>query len=185
MKPKKGAATILMLFSKYRDNDDMVLNAIQEDALSLRHASNRIKKNINIVMTAVCNNEYAFCYAHQTLRCSPEVTWNAVQADWRALRFVSKDQKENVNLVLAAIAKNGGALKYASKILRNDETVVLAAIKNQVSALQFASKSLQESFKPVIEASAILQTLKDAPVDDRFLSSLNVTDNFFVAMNYT
>ena len=97
-----------------------------------------------IVLEAVKENGRALQYASKLLRNDKEVVLEAVKQDGRPLEYASNELKNDKEIVLKAVKQNGWALEYVSQQFQNDKEIVLAAIKQEGLALQFAAKEIKE-----------------------------------------
>jgi len=81
-------------------------------------------------------------WASESLKGNKEVVLSAVKQDGSALEWASESLKGNKEVVLSAVKQDGSALEWASKPLKGDEEVVLSAAKQDLSALEWASEPL-------------------------------------------
>lgn len=107
---------------EFADNEQIVLAAVQSNALCLRSASESLRGNYDIVMAAVRNDGIALQYASELL-------------------------KDNYDIVMAAVRNVGYALQYASDSLRDNYDIVSVVVRGQygVEALHFCSVNLAEN----------------------------------------
>jgi hypothetical protein len=94
-------------------------------------------------LAAVAQNGSALRHASEALRSDREVVLTAVAQNGSALRYASEALQSDREVVLAAVAQNGSALVCASEALQSDREVVLAAVAQNGSALRCASEALQ------------------------------------------
>eukprot|EP00929_Paragymnodinium_shiwhaense_P067321 TRINITY_DN33898_c0_g1_i1.p1 TRINITY_DN33898_c0_g1~~TRINITY_DN33898_c0_g1_i1.p1 ORF type:complete len:585 (-),score=182.07 TRINITY_DN33898_c0_g1_i1:220-1974(-) len=128
---------------KYRDDKDIVLQAVQHDGGALQFASERLRGDRDIVYQAVCQSGTALGAASKELRGDARIVLEAVSRDGWALQFASEELRANKDVVLAAVQNRGGALQRASEELRKDKEVVLAAVAQDGWAFEFADESLK------------------------------------------
>ena len=83
-----------------------MLKAVARDGNRLRNVSEELKRDRDIVLTAVTN-----CL------------------DSWALRYASDELKQDREFMLKAVARSGQALEYASEELKRDLEIVLTAVK--------------------------------------------------------
>ena len=119
--------------NRLRGNKEIVLTAIRnydsDDFSALDLASDELRGDKEVVLAAIQQHYFALEFASDRLRGDKEVVLIAVQKNGLALKFASKELQRDKELVLAAVHNNGIAFKYASEILKNDEEIVLAAVK--------------------------------------------------------
>lgn len=115
---KKGVSFSNDNFNKYRDNEEIAIEAVNIDGANLFWASERIRGVKDIALQAVTD--------------SPEILW-----------CVSDELKDDKELILRAVSIEGSTLNNASDRLKNDPEVVLTAIKNNISSFFYASEELQ------------------------------------------
>merc|ERR1712048_1154701 len=72
-----------------RDDDDLVLEALQQNGVALRFASDRIRDDYDLVMDAVRNNGKALAYASESLRAQGPIVLEAVKQTWEAAQFAT------------------------------------------------------------------------------------------------
>ena len=137
-----------------------------------RYASETLRNDRNVVLTAVAQNGYALQHASETLRNDDKVVLAAVAQNGYALEYASETLRNDRNVVLAAVAQDGRALMHASETLRNDRKVVLTAVAQDGWALQYASNTLRKKHRIVTTAVNEDRTamLKSAyPYDARYM----------------
>lgn len=108
---------------------DVVLAAVntRHRAAALQFASEELRDDRAVVLTAVEDYGSALEYASEMLRADREVVLAAVENHGSGLKYASERLRANREVVLTAVENNGSALKYASKVLQ----VVLAAISER------------------------------------------------------
>ena len=131
---------------------DLVLEAIGEDATSLRFAAPRLRADRAVVLAAVHCDGYALGYASDVLRGDTLVCEVACASYGASLQFCSGTMRDNFQVVMSAVKQSGHALRYASVSLRDNHQVVLAACTAYGFALQHASPRLQDE-QGIVEAA--------------------------------
>ena len=135
------------------------LPAVQHGWEALEFASENLKNDKEIVLTALEDSWEALEFASDKLKNDKEFVLETVQKDGWALEFASDNLKNDKEIVLAAVQQNRGlALEYASNNLKNDKEIVLAAVNNieehnsleYASALEFASDNLKNDKEIVL-----------------------------------
>ncbi|NGX33220.1 MAG: hypothetical protein K1060chlam4_01281, partial [Candidatus Anoxychlamydiales bacterium] len=121
-------------------------------SLPLKYVPADLKKNKEIVLTAVELNGWDLKHAHEDLKKDKEIVLAAVKQNGWALEYADEDLKKDKEIVLAAVKQYGWILLYAHKDLKKDKETVLAAVKQNVWALQCAHKDLKKDKEFVLAA---------------------------------
>lgn len=161
-----------------KNNESIVLAAVQDYGCALEFASEDMKKKKSIVLAAVQVSGYALEFASEELRSDPEVVMTAVKQCGAAFKHCLGDARESREIaiaavscdevqcldavperfqndrevVLIAVAKWGSALQHASEPLRADREIVLTACRAEPSAFEYASLELRSDRDFVQEA---------------------------------
>jgi hypothetical protein len=104
-------------------NDDDVSKAINNGIQLIP-----IDKEKRRVLNGVNMNGYSLRHARQDLKNDRYVVMVAVKESGDALEFASEDLRNNREVVMEAVKESGDALRYASEALKADRDVVLAAV---------------------------------------------------------
>ena len=128
------------------------LDAVKQNGAALRHASQELKGDREVVLEAVKQNGAALRYASEELKRDREVVLEAVKLNGEALQHASQELKRDREVVLEAVKQNGEALRHASEELKRDREVVLEAVKQNSHALRHASHDLKGDRGVVMEA---------------------------------
>ena len=144
-----------------------MLARVKKDGYALKHASDGLKGDREIVLAAVMQKGYTLRYASEELRGDREIVNAAViQTGW-ALKHASVELRGDREIVLVAVSRDGEALAYASDEMTGDQEIVLAAVSNNADVLQYASDALKNSgLKSYVE---------------RLINQYNVTKDTFIA----
>lgn len=159
----------LSKYIRYNDDLEIVLNAVKNNGLALRFASNILRANENVVRAAINQNPAAINFADYFYKNSPDflitidnlskviehttpyirnsikVMNASVKQDGLTLRFgLSNNIFNNYNIIYNAVSQNGLALRYAHISKQNCYEIVKNAVKQNGLALEFASKSLKD-----------------------------------------
>ena len=141
---------------RLRGNKEIVLTAIRnygyDEDSALGYASEELRGDKEVVFTAVQEYGAALEYASEELRNDKEVVLTAVKKDSEAFQFASEELRNDKEVVTVAIEQDGYALKYTSLRLRADKEVVLVAVKQNGGALQYASEELRNDEEVVLAA---------------------------------
>lgn len=128
-----------------RDNEEMVLQAsLGNLSPGFRYASDRIRSDLNTVLSIVSVNGGQLQFASDELKANPTVVLQAVENQGDALQFAIEALQNDFKIVLTAVKQHGNALQYASSTLKNNRDIVLAAIKQTPFARRYASPLLQQ-----------------------------------------
>lgn len=137
---------------KWRDDENVVMAAIQQNQPTLEHASPRLQNAKEVVMAAIQQKEPALEHASARLQDDKEVVMAAVKQRGQALRHASTRLQNDKEVVMAAVQQQGQALEHASTTLKNNKEVVLAAVQMHGFALEHASSRLKNSRDVVVAA---------------------------------
>ncbi|MFZ2719188.1 MAG: DUF4116 domain-containing protein [Candidatus Absconditicoccaceae bacterium] len=120
---------------KFKNDKDVLMAAIENSNTSsksecpLEYASDKLKDDENIVLSAVKKNGYNIKYASEKLKDNKEMVLAAINENPHALEYVSDRLKDDENIVLQAIVSNGYAFKHASEKLKNNKNFILSIIE--------------------------------------------------------
>ena len=117
----------------------IVIAIVRRDGQWLQYAAEHLKRDREVVLAAVSQNEFALRYADEELMTKDkEVMLAAVSKYGMWLEYASAELQADKEVVLAAVSQNGYALGFASYKLKQDREVVLAAIAQNKLALRLA-----------------------------------------------
>jgi len=122
---------------------DIMENAVRQNGLALRYASEDLKKNFSLVLNAVRQNGRAIRYADDSLKNNIDIVRAAVNQDGTALEFASDELRANESIVRDAVHQNGLALEHANQSLQANPEIALAAIHQNGEALCSTDRSLR------------------------------------------
>ena len=138
------------------DDYNIVLDLVNYNSTAIYWASDRLKGNKEIVLTAICNDvsdDHSILeIVSDELRGDKEVVLAAIQQHYFALEFASNELRGDKEVVLIAVHKNGLALEFALNSLRGDKEVVLDAVKQNGLAFKYASEILKNDVEIVLAA---------------------------------
>lgn len=155
---------------KYRDDEDIITIALQEDPNALKFASQRLKSSREFVVKAMNINSYHlvnasselrndknlvrkiindggwflfayYCEDSKSLLCDRDFTCFASGAEF--FDYIGEDLKSDREFVLEMVKDNGCILLYTNDELRNDRELILAA----VSSCEFVFENLAPIFQ--------------------------------------
>ena len=139
-----------------------VLAAIAHDPTALAFASDKLKRDRDVVLAAVKQDGRLLMYVVPPIQNGPipnafksdrELLLTAVQTYGRALRWASDELKNDWKLVLAAVENDPVALASASYELTSDRKFMLAAVMLDSGARIWASDDLRDDPEIVSAAS--------------------------------
>jgi len=87
----KNNKIALYLSQKYGDDEEVMNELLKTNGLLLEHASTRLRKNKDLVLTAVRENGLALEYAYHALKNDEEVVLTAASENIEALEFTSNN----------------------------------------------------------------------------------------------
>lgn len=140
---KPETKNLFDLIFKFKDDFDVMLEAVKLDSFFYLDGGDEIKKNKEIILATVQNN-------------------GNLLKDINTSELTKKELKE---VVIAAVKKSGSALKYA-KDFQDDEEVVHFAVNStpyiNQHALKFASPELQKKIQKKIQKKNKKEALQDS-----------------------
>jgi len=104
------------------------------------------------VLEAVGKCGDVLIFASDKLRNDRDVVVTAVKQHVYALQYAGAKLKRDRNFMLEVVKNNGLALAHASKKFRADREVVLVAVKQEEWAFRFASDELKDDFHFLLQA---------------------------------
>lgn len=153
-----------LIFRDLASNDaksdvEIVIAALKNNGMMLEFVDHSLKRNLNIVRIAVCQNPYSIEFSD--IKNSEILFSQVVSIDGCLLRYGDLSIRKNRNIVLAAVTQKGDALQYAHSSLRKDRQVVLRAVKSFPFAIEWADESLRKDpsilYQVALENHAALQ----------------------------
>ena len=137
------------------------IQAMMKNGLDLQTLPQQLRRDREVVLTAVVQNGMALCYAKKW-STDREVVLSAVNQNGFALFFASDALKTDRKLVLKAVKLSGLALRWVSDDLKADEDVVMAAVTQCGMALEYAALKMQQSKYHVV--AAVTQVIREHSV---------------------
>ena len=140
---------------EFRDSENVLLSSLESECSCWRNsprlefASDRIKKNKEIVYQIVNNCPCSLQFALDNLNDDEKLVFDAISVKGRVLEFASERLKDDFEIVKAAVTKDGSVLKFASERLKDNYDLVVIADENNRYAFQYASPRLQQKLKTV------------------------------------
>lgn len=142
---QQNGSVLEFLSVEYKSDAVIVQAAVKQTWKALRHASDDLKDNFKIVMSAVKQHGggAALRYVSMRLRGNRDIVFEAVKRDGGALKFASDTLKNDYTIVLTAVKQVGNMLSEASDTLKDNHEIVFAAVTVDSRALPSASSSIQ------------------------------------------
>lgn len=129
------------------------LGRVMQHGLQIREAPAHIRDDHDVVHAAVRRNWKALEYASERLRADREIVLTAVaKGEGNALSFVPDLLWADSLFVMNVVQVDGKLLKRAAPALAGDRAVVKAAILHDWQALEFASAELKADRETLLEA---------------------------------
>ena len=113
------------------DSREALMVQLSQDslaALALQFASEEMKGDRQVVMTAVSQNGLALCYATEEMKGDRQVVMTAMSENWGALQYATEEMKGDRQIVMTAASRNGYALHFATAELRGDVAMIEHAL---------------------------------------------------------
>jgi CxxC motif-containing protein len=152
---KNNGLALNQASDEVKNDEEVVMSAVKREiynGLALHHASDEARNDKEVVMLAVKNNGLALHHASDEIKNDKEVVMLAVKNSGSALNQASDEVKNDKEVVMLAVKNNGLALNHASDELKNDKEVVTLAVKNNGLALNHASDELKNDKEIVMSA---------------------------------
>eukprot|EP00439_Symbiodinium_sp_Y106_P051932 s2555_g6.t3 len=141
-----------------RCDREVVLEAVRKDGCSIRHAFYQaFREEFDIVKEAVANDWRALQFASSEMKKNKEIALVAIEQSWEAVRLFDEELQGDYAIMDAAVSQHGEALRFASETLRANPVLVRKAAENgwQVVAegneivLQLRTEGLTWAPRPV------------------------------------
>ena len=129
-----------------------MLKRVAQNGLCLLQATEELRGDREVVMTAIAQDGGALEYATEELRGDREVVMTAIAQDGRALLYATEELRGDREVVMTAVTSNGWGLLYATEELRGDREVVMTAVASNSWAVNHASEELRGD-REVMEAA--------------------------------
>ena len=129
---KRSPLLLMNASDELKDDKELVLTAVSKDGVALREASSRLRKDRDVVLAAVKQNPLALDFA------------------------LNEDLRDDEEIAIEAIKRNGRALYYLSSRLRNNKMIVLLAALNNLESLIYVGEELRSSAIDYAEVLSLL-----------------------------
>jgi hypothetical protein len=142
-----------------KDDKDLINYAVTKNPKSFKSASERLKKDREIVENTLRNDSSMIEYISDSLKDDKEIvklalSKNNKQKDRSSglLEFASERLKNDKELALFAINSDHNNFKYLTENLKDDKEVAFAAVKGNGLNLKYASYRLRKDFDVALTA---------------------------------
>lgn len=139
---------------EFRDDDEIVRTAFENDPSSIQFATGEVKKQIQ---ESIKSDDDRYFYARvpdQKRVITPideeiedwedrDFVLSRVQSRGSDLRYASDSVKMDRDVVLEAVKQDGNALRFAHKRFLDDDEIVEAAMRKEPSVFYLASSRIQ------------------------------------------
>ena len=158
---RRGSISLQIQKDWVRDNSECVFSAVQHKGAQLRDASNRLKADVDIVLSAFRQSAHALRHAHPTTWQDNRFLTEVLQ-DASNIEYAPAGLKEDAHFLLRCVQANGLTFIFLADSWRNDVTLASAA----ADSLEGAQGSV---VKDVLR-SAGSRVRSDAECAKRFLA---------------
>lgn len=128
-----------------RDDYEIIMKAVNAAGIALDYASERLKNNKDIVLAAMRNQAWSLKAASEELRSDATIFLEAIKSDIRNLQFASSILKNDYHFIFQGVNMQGVALQHASKDLKQNLDIILAALNENLDAGQYISPKLKSA----------------------------------------
>jgi hypothetical protein len=165
---QQNAEALLTLKQPYRDDIDVIIEAINKDEDALKYTTKEIKQNRNIILDIVSKISYPHVleFLPDKLRNDKDLVLNVVRKNASQLQFATDDLKSDKEIIKAVIIEDAYfALKFGDKKFREDRVVALEAVRyRHAHAYEFISEELKSDREIALTAiQNNVHILKHAP----------------------
>lgn len=138
-----------------KSDRDVLKLAVKLNGHTLQYASEDLKDDRDIVSTACRNVGTALAYSSQRLRSDRDIVLLAVQHSRDDLEWWSRprDKPKNGHLSNTIQSQQDSALLHASRDLQNDREIVLEALKTNGYSIRAASAEFRSDKSFVLKAA--------------------------------
>ena len=146
--------------SDFNDNKVVMLLAVIRDGNNLEFASERLKKDREVVKAAVSNYGLALKYADQTLKKDYEIATLAIVNDGVAIKYVDESIIDEI-MVENAIQFSGGKsiLWYLGTKFRSNAKIAMLAIESNLDEVNNIDESLYSNIGFINQLHSYLKHL--------------------------
>ena len=152
--------TMFQLYAKeFADDTEVVWAAIKHKPTDIQYASERLRKNSDIMSYAIQHDSYCLHFLEPGVKIDTNIIADAI-ADYieRNDYFLYYLSGDIINLLLNdeiaynVVKRDGHCLKCVSESLQDNEMIVLEAIKTYPAAIDYATRRFCEDKRLVLKA---------------------------------
>ncbi|TXI93217.1 MAG: DUF4116 domain-containing protein [Neisseriales bacterium] len=175
----KYASPLEYIPEKYRDNEEIITIAMENDPTALQFASFRLKNSREFVIKAIDINPYQFVYASEDLRNDKEMVLYAIKDNygWSYIAFYDEEKKYLYDFDGVHI-EGYEIFEHVSKRLKLDREFILEVLKYNGRILTCLDNSLRLDRELILTAVSspilIFEYLDPLSQDDEEIASLGV-----------
>jgi len=152
---------------------EFVLKMVTEDGRNLKLASQKLKRDPEVVLMALSHYDYALNYADSNLTDDPEFILTAIQENPKAFLWADVGTQLNKNFAMRAVGLNSRVVEYLNPLfLSNYEEIVLEAVQSDPWVLEYTDLRQDPDF--------MLKAIKINPTALHYASSELQVDREFV-----
>ncbi|CAJ1330894.1 unnamed protein product [Effrenium voratum] len=116
---KRSGMALQFASEALRCDREVVLEAARQDGCSVRFAFYQaFREDFDIMKEAIANDWRSYGYASNELKRNKDLALFAIEQSWETLQFVDEDLQDDLEVMSAAVSQKGEALRYASDRLR-------------------------------------------------------------------
>jgi hypothetical protein len=158
-KVKKTGYDLRDLDETFRDNEEVVLAAIESDMMAFGFASERIKDDEKFFSKALkVSRGDLIQFASDRIRNDKKCATKAIKSSWTSYNLIGDELKGDRELLELALDSNSNIfsndtpLETCAEIFKSDKEIVKRAVKNWAFALRCASDELRNDRELVMMA---------------------------------
>lgn len=143
------------LFNNFRDDKDVVEEAIKINSYDIKFASNRLKNDKDLAIKVVTDCGFNIGLLSEDIKDNKEIAKIAIKNHGSALECLSERLKDDEELVLSSLERDDRLIpniSVISKRLKKDKKIALAAVKSFFLYLDQFDKMFQDDLEVILEA---------------------------------
>jgi len=109
---------------------EYVLHTVRQIGWLLKHASDELKDDEEVVRAAIGENYLALQFASDRLQNDSNFILDLVRRNYKQLQIVKTQHKDDYNIILRAIEDSPRAYFFASDRIQNEPSIVYAAVEH-------------------------------------------------------
>jgi hypothetical protein len=158
-----------------KSDKGIVLLAVQQDAASLRYASDLLKEDKDVLFQAASQNvHWALCFASNSLKSNDEILIQTLEQNTKFKKIQSHDFKLNIiealrgdiirlgclppkllddsEIVLAGLSKDHSVFEFISNRLKDNRDISVEALRSNSKCFKYVSDRLKDDFEMALSA---------------------------------